>query len=357
MKSFFLIALGLAASSLFAQGGYVRATDPTLPAAIGKAAASVFRLVPRLKQPVEYHPDVFAVLLETPDAFTRTQLQRAKKAAGRSRVISVDWLGYGSAFLLGDQRTLISARHTWDEIFWQAWLKEINELEGREVRVEALLAKIAETQLEFDLYDAVGKKIFSPEQGDHGNIIFVLNYRFFEELRGKDFSADPTLEGLNDSAFDFIGIQLSRPLAGIEPLQLADAAPDNGGSLYGLGFPSNYDANYSRPTQATGPGLWVSRGRSTSFASGARALKMKNVTDAEAQEVFHHRILFVDSESGPGLSGGPLVNAQGRVVSLVSAGLWDGAPAAGKPITSVPSPGLFKLGTTHFMKLFQAQKR
>lgn len=353
MIQFFLVALTISSAAL-ADAGYIPIHNSSLPAAVRATKESVFRIVPRLTKPREYREDLFESLLKSADAFSKKQLNLARLASKSGNYISVNFDNYGTAFLLGDDQNLICSRHTWDSVFWTVWLAELDQIEDQEEQLLELVKRVLESRLEFDLFDSEEKLVFSTSNTDRGTLKFILNYRYFEELQNKAFSASPDKQKLNDNAFDFVAIKLSRGLKR-RPLQLYSGSPPRDAELYAIGFPSNFDNNYHRRTNSSGVGVWVSKGKEATAISGARALGLGGVTEAEAESIFNKRLLFLTNESSPGISGGPVVDALGRVVSLVAAGHWDGRPMDGKPITSVPSPSLFQVGVTQFSRLFELE--
>jgi hypothetical protein len=141
--------------------------------------------VPRLAKPREYRADLFESLFDTSDVFSKKELNQARLASNSGRYISVNFDNYGTAFLLGDDKNLICSRHTWDSVFWNVWLAELDKIEDQEEQLLELVERVLESRLEFDLFDSEEKLVFSTSKGDQGTLKFILNYRYFEQLQNK----------------------------------------------------------------------------------------------------------------------------------------------------------------------------
>lgn len=222
--------------------------------------------------------------------------------------------GIGSAFLFGDQQTIVTAAHVFDE----------------PLRIS--------TEMRIILVNKEAKIVFDSVDADSSYTIQKNGQNFKSLEREKSLLTDISYD--DPFLHDFLVLKLSKKLND-RPLQEAPQQEGKNKMVYFLGYPGK---SYNRQTHYGGPdsngqGLKVSFGPSLSFEDYLKsespmskyALKQikKQINDSSKLSLhiqMLNQLVLVStfSDINYGMSGGPIVNEKGEVlaISILAFGLW-----------------------------------
>lgn len=207
---------------------------------------------------------------------------------------------YCTAFLFGDARTLWTNRHGFPYL-----------QQGDEWRFPQLAPG---QELEFVLEDHDGRVVFDTRRmHDRARVVFAGAESW---IRMADGAAPPRV--VQASASDFVRIRLSRPLDG-HVFEDAGRDPSPGEQIYALGWPS--------PTSTREPAFGEpdSDGQSLRFTAGVVTehvpfdiVDWKERTERFDAASFRETMFLTTADCELGMSGSPIVDANGEVLGILS---------------------------------------
>lgn len=160
------------------------------------------------------------------------------------------------------------------------------------------------------IYDSSGKPLWSPESG------LVPAFFSTANLAALQKRADGTIIPPNE---DLAEIQLDRRIGPAVPH--ASVLPNPGETIYQIGFPQrSADRVYFNAPDAPGAQLRIAYGRVLTIEETAAKLGIQMPYLSYESKRILNMTVVTDADGGPGLSGGPAVNAKGEVIGTYTAG-------------------------------------
>ncbi len=250
------------------------------------------------------------------------------------RVGNADLFPLGTAFLAGDQKTIMSAPHVW--VRFDLQVKKIGRLGESEEKAKSVAKAYLNSDADFILFDQNRNIVFDTRKTeDHAKIknYVTPNTHVF-------LYPEKKVSNLN-SAHEFITYKLSRkiklkpiPFAEIErdPLRKNGLHLEYGTRFYSIGYPSG--VKKFRESQSALPederadlhieSLTLSRDYIEMVLAGARRSASLARIDPDdlvnSIRGLEKSLLAFDRTVFPGMSGGPILNADGEIISLNSLG-------------------------------------
>jgi hypothetical protein len=205
-----------------------------------------------------------------------------------------------SAFLLGDARTLWTNRHGFP------YLQEAGSWRFPQLDVAQ--------RLDFVLEDHEGRVVFDTREAlDHARVEFAGRESWVESSEGEEPS-----RVLRASASDYVQIRLSRPLRG-HVFEWAGRDPVVDEQVYAIGWPT------ATQTRRPSFGEPDSDGRTMRFTAGSVTADVpfdivdwKDRREAFDAEGFQRTMFLTTADCELGMSGSPIVDAEGKVLGILS---------------------------------------
>ena len=293
----------------YAETGFLRPDDPTLPQAVVDASLSVYKVI---SQGGRFNRTVHTNNLEQINGaqtefsaedkwWQKRQLQYCLRNAEVACPI-FDQMGEGSAFLLNQKTQLYSNHHTFTEVL-SALAKEAGQIDRASLKqhligLHLFFELIDDTTPAFDSNkNNASLAFFNPDGGLLTGDIKVMN---------------TPLGRLSD----VVRIDLDYEMG--TPLRFSKVPPKIGETIYLIGYPmETTDRKLVGATDSDGNSLRISRGKVIGLDDWKQ--RTGNNVDSSTEGLFKQRMIFVDADCEHGNSGGPLVNAQGEVVGVFMA--------------------------------------
>jgi hypothetical protein len=194
-----------------------------------------------------------------------------------------------TAFILGDARSLYTNYHPFFEYF-----KKVLNVDLERHSQASEVKKILSTKLPVFLFNSDGELVLTPTS----HHAFVSNMSAMN-LYAKD---------KNDLLFeyDFVKIDLGIPMEGVAPLEVADVVDHE--DIFLAGFTSEN----SRLS------LGISKGTYLPFQEAAQKLGMRplEMLTEQGKKLATHAAFYFSGLSVSGMSGGPYLNRDGKVVGI-----------------------------------------
>lgn len=294
--------------------GFFKATDPKIPKAVRKAASSVFMIAfpigPQISvrkvfgnRPIQqiissiYVYDGWNDLEIYQQDGLMVQLKECAKIKKPLDCLIQTRFTQASAFVMGDGRHLRMTFHSVALLIKEHW--QNRETQGFFSGVEIPLF----------IYDYSGNKIYSPEDGPAHVVFPTLAMALFDNRKEDD---------LIHPNRDVVDVELSAPIA--LPLRRAQNVAAPGEPVYHIGYPTKTTDRfqYGAP-DAPGGQLRVSMGEiitpEASWIKHGGSLE----ENCASQLASLGRMTLTSADGGPGMSGGPTLNAKGEVLGTFTA--------------------------------------
>lgn len=332
MRSFaILLSICFAVDSLcpaFADPGFYPSSDPSIPAAVQRAAKSVYRFVIVAPHPfgriqaaekrdfetllVQKDPALFRRLSLT-DCAARiilADLKRSKK--GEDFLIHA--LATGTAFFI-DKETLVTNRHNF------TFFPGMPEAYLQAKSFEQLPNSLKDWKPRFLLIDSDNNVVFDTEL--KGNSIAEVLFDGHPLRQAGLDGQGPNLEFSSArELLDFMVLRLRGVRGGAKVLKV-DHNPVLSAEtpLYAIGYPNATKGRQSEfnVPDSNGDSLRVSKGNYLERPDDDYLNFLKSLMPDEAIRQYYERgMLFTNIDFVTGNSGGPVVTANGNVVSIAS---------------------------------------
>lgn len=242
---------------------------------------------------------------------------------------------YATAFLARDQRSIWTVRHVFDEWIFEN-LEKIRA-SGIEEFTEVQSA-LSNKPVQFLLYDEALDLVYDSRKNEPASFEFVGNPSFMERsvfedfaratdhIRDKnvhkwDYVVKPSIVGkLTDFAVLHLPIKLS-----LEPLRFSTTTPEVGDPVEITGYPKRTDKNSSAHNKFDGSSQYTVKG---SVVSAIEILANSNqIQDLQLHasaiqliRTFEEKFLYHDIPYAVGMSGAPILDEHGDVISIQSSG-------------------------------------
>jgi S1-C subfamily serine protease len=318
-----LIGFALLASVLHAGPGFYPLTDPSLPPSVVASARNAVRIFV-----FNEHPS-FAVLPESiellrtqmlmGDYSTFTALDICDPAAIRlyrrelakhrpGKAFHLHKVSVGTGFFITGER-FVTARHVLTGV--NDNLRPYNEAR----HIHDARRALAQRKSRIVLEDADGNVLFDTNQ--KGQMIKKVHFsgHALESSGGPAFESSVQWQANDYAVIEFSGMKADRRV-----VPVADQVPSEGATVYAAGFPMpsrGRRRQFSVP-DSDGTGLRVSRGLVQAGAPELYLEFLRARLDYSQVDRYQSVLLFSDLDFVPGLSGGPVLNEDGKVVSIVS---------------------------------------
>lgn len=337
--SIWFALLGLAvlpSPAALAVPGFFKIDDKTLPPAVRKAAASVFRGVvlsgePQLKLTPDQYDAAIANLeaqkVESTEPFElrlpRLQaelVRRCKNTGAPTCESAFPHIDGGTFFVVGDTHTLMTARHVIEEAVGSVNQTRLCEMRGNEVNMRLILLD-QNGRIAFESVNGAGRALLKQS----GEASLVSASAIIPELQalGEDYALDA-----DDAANDFAIIQLNTEIAPVA-LQWSATLGARDETYFPLGFPSQtFNREMSDAANSDGLSLYATRGVEIAVApmlfndDGTQVPRPKDGV-APFVKALSDNTLIIDSDINIGMSGGPVVDSAGRVYGVAVLGFTD----------------------------------
>lgn len=318
-----------------------------LPPPVSAAGDGVYRIIIFGKQPTPLRPEQIAAHLAGIEARstkgTNPPLYRweAENYFTEQGGISYPLIG-GTAFLLNDNRTIITNRSLFDELRGY----EPAFIYARTYR--ASQAALSRFPLDFALVDRHGEIVFSSRK-TNGPLPAgaVMRARFNGHISalsamGPEYHVHDYTSG--NMLTDHVQLELTQSLPGT-PLRFAAAKPPYRDAIYCLSYPH---PTTGRKHNSFGKTLYVSSGKRVQAPIDYQQFLSRLFQNQRMTETFLASRLFYDADIADGASGAPLLNQQGEVVGLANLG-WSKTP-----LSHWDARGAHGLCVQHLMKMMES---
>lgn len=318
----------LSLSTVFADPGFYLPTDPSIPVPVQRAAKSVYRFVIAAPQPfgriLAAERSDFETLLARKDPTLFRQLSLSDCA---SRIILADLkrtkksddflihaLATGTAFFI-DKETLVTNRHNFN--FFQGMPSAYLQAQS----VEQLQTSLKGWKPRFLLIDSDNNIVFDTEL--KGNSIAEVVFDGHPLRRAGLDGQGPNLEFSSArELLDFMVLRLKGVRGGAKVLKVERNPVLNAETpLYAIGYPKATNGRQSefKVPDSDGDSLRVSKGSYLERPDDGYLNFLKSLMPDEAVRQYYERgMLFTDIDFVTGNSGGPVVGANGNVVSIAT---------------------------------------
>lgn len=327
-----------------------------LPNSIKSSVKSVFRIVPILRNPDNSYKWVSPAEQAAAEKsiahlgfYSKLLKGLGEQYRGKTKY-PVVFQGGGSAFLLGNAKTLVTAVHLFEgAYFGREWDKVSNSPNIDDPKTFPHLRNILNHPPDFLLFDSNGRIVFDTRrEGDSAEIRFFPPRAFTRKQKNNTLNSL-----LNIVNFDYFALTLNRNDLGT-PLEIAEHAPRLEETVYTVGFPVKTQDRKRKHNAIDSDGFAIHA--TIGIVEGpdfiAEDLSEKERTLAKS-------LLLSDNDSVDGLSGGPILNASGKVVSINRGTLTDpkSNPVNGKlPFRCInPSHKNFKLMTGKYADILRQE--
>lgn len=315
-------------SPAFADPGFYLPTDASIPGAVQRAAKSVYRFVIVAPRPfgriqAAERGNFETLLLQKDPALFRqlslsdcapriilADLRRTKK----SEDFLVHSLATGTAFFI-DKETLVTNRHNFT--FFNGMPAAYLQAQA----IEDLQASLKGWKPRFLLMDSENNVVFDTEL--KGNSIAEVLFDGHPLRRAHLDGEGPNLEASSArELLDFMVLRVKGVRGGAKVVKIAqDPALKAETPLYAIGYPRATQGRQSefKVPDADGDSLRISTGTYLERPDDDYLNFLKSLMPEEAIRQYYERsMLFSDIDFVTGNSGGPVVDANGEVVSIAT---------------------------------------
>lgn len=243
---------------------------------------------------------------------------------------------YATAFLARDRRSIWTVRHLFDE--WIFTNLERLRTQYPDAKETVLHQKLLETKIDFLLLDHEKSVIFDSRQNEAANFEFIGNPSVFGEevfasftditdrykrknIHQWNYRIKPSIIGkLTDVAIIRLPIKLN-----IVPLTLAKKSGEIGDRVEIVGYPVRSNSSKSPERNFDGSSRYNLNGSIVSAIEILAASEAVQNQDLHASALslitlFEKRFVYHDIEYAKGMSGAPVLNQDGEVISIQSSG-------------------------------------
>lgn len=201
-----------------------------------------------------------------------------------------------TAFFMNDKRHLYTNYHTFFE-----YIRKVIKVDPEQDSPKTMAKKILGAQLPIFLVNNKWQFVFGP----HVNTSSISNLSVMNLF--------PKNESGLLSDYDFVELKLEFELSDVRPLEIAKENESE--DVYLLGYPAEAPAE---STVKSNISLHYSKGNYLPYDEAAAQFKFQPVSSLSKQtaDLAHNATFFFDGKSLPGMSGGPYLNQQGKVVGI-----------------------------------------
>ncbi len=218
----------------------------------------------------------------------------------------------GTAFLVKNNRTLLTAGHLFDAI--GALPSQFSRAKTYQEAQKSLMNHIPPFVV-VNQHDQIVYDTRNPESEDSKSLRIGFNGHSSYSLTlgssyaGLDHSSSATMT-------DLIELQLGRNL-NAKPFEFATSTPAFGAQVFKIGFPVESKGRYIHQTpDSDGESLRIAKGKVIDVPQFYIDFLNQYVKNSDAISVFLNQRITTDVDAVPGTSGAPIVDTQGKVVGL-----------------------------------------